>query len=512
VVALRKGDVYRSLRNKQAGRQTCPGFLRLRAFLSGGTTMRRFLVLGFILAFLGMILAPVGAIAQTGTPAAVTGGATGPAVGTTVPYIGQDGAQIGTITVNSISEPFEEFDASSPPQRGYHFALVEVTIANTGTRPFEVTPGGFLAIDNEGFVATQTYVYRGEAPEVADLTYTDALAPGTELTGMVPYEVFGTSAIERVVYSPSYDRLITLVDQRSALAVPGTPVSVIGSTGQEVAQVTVNAVADPFEGFDEFSAPPRGSRYVLLDVTVKNTGGQVLSVAPTDFWVTDDQGFVLQTAFATRVDVSLPDFDYLDLQPGEEQHGAIVYQLLAGIPVVQVSYGDGYTHLAVVADLSAGPAGPAGTPQAEASPAAVISANPECEGLAEWGLDLLERITEAQQLVAPLQTTPEDQLDPAVIQETADKLAEMGEEQRNSNPPPAAEELNTFMADQFYDPMSSALTKIADALESGNAVTAMVARAEAEEVGALFEDGGEFDTQVNAVIAACPEETQGLGS
>ena len=88
--------------------------------------------------------------------------------------------------------------------------------------------------------------------------------------------------------------------------------------------------------------------------TVTNTGTGVLSVSSSDFSVVDSDGFVLSSSYTSRTDETLPDFDYLDLNPGESQQGAIVYEVYEGVPPAQVNWGDGYTSLNVVADLSAG--------------------------------------------------------------------------------------------------------------------------------------------------------------
>ena len=48
---------------------------------------------------------------------------------------------------------------------------------------------------------------------------------------------------------------VTVVDLRQEYTAAGTPISVIGSSGAEIAQVTVNGIADPFEAYDEFTAP-----------------------------------------------------------------------------------------------------------------------------------------------------------------------------------------------------------------------------------------------------------------
>ncbi len=225
--------------------------------------MRRIFALAALVALTLGMLAPSLVSAQPGTPAVETTSGFGVPAGTAVPYIGSDGAEIGTITVGSITDPFDGYDASSAPQRGYHYALAEITVSNTSNRPFEVNPGSFMAIDSDGFVAEQGYVTFTDA-SLTQLEYSDALAPGDSATGVIPYSLFGESTIEGIIYTPEYDRVITVLDQRTTPVDIGTTVSILNTAGAETAQVVVNSVTAPFDGYDASSAPARGSSYVSV--------------------------------------------------------------------------------------------------------------------------------------------------------------------------------------------------------------------------------------------------------
>jgi hypothetical protein len=486
--------------------------------------VRQIIRLGFVVALLAAIFAPAAALAQEATPPAdatpVAAGAIGPAVGTDVPYYGQDGVKIGTVSVDEIVEPFKEYDGFTSPQRGYHFAVVTVTVTNTGSRPFDLSPSDFIAVDSDGFIASSTYVERGEATATQpDFEYIDALAPGDTASGVVAFEIFSESGIEQVIFWPDFDRLIPIVNLRSEPVVAGDPVSVLDGDGNEMVQVTINGLADPFEGYDQTYAPPRGSRYIMLDVTVANTGPRTLTISPSDFILTDDQGFVIQSAFVSQADQTVPDFPYMDLEPGQEQRGVIVYQLLSGVPVTNVYFGNLYDRLTVLADLSEGaPDLPAGglppeddtgiedDPAVQATP---VASSPECEGLVDWAIGLVGRLTTAGFAVEPLNQDV-SLLDAETVRGIADQLTALAEEQANSNPPPAAEELNTFMTERFFQALANATTNLADALESNNPVTALLAQAEAEAVTALFDEGGEADALLQSIEEACPQEIQQL--
>jgi len=486
--------------------------------------MRRMLALAMLIALTLGVLAPGMAQAQSGTPAAAATGSFGVPMGTEVPIIGPDGSPIGTITVSNITDPFTGFDASSAPQRGYHYALAEVTIANTSASPMEVYPNYVMGIDNEGFVTDQPYMSFSD-PAMTTMESTDALAAGSSITGVIPYQLFGDTTIQRIVYSPNYDRQITVLDLRTAPVVAGTPVSIMDTTGAAVAQVTVNGVTDPFTGYSSSSAPPRGSRYIMLDVSVTNTGTGVLSVSPSDFWVVDSEGFVLSSSYTSRTDQTLADFDYIDLNPGETQQGAIVYEVYEGVPPAQVSWGDGYTSLNVVADLSAGtgaaqpvsqpPAATevAGAPTAAALPTevgttAAVASSPECDGLALWGVDLLDRVTRASALTSTFQDTDLATVTADQVTEVATQLRALGDEQAASNPPSAAATVNTIMVEQFYYPLADVVDDIATAITDGNMAGAMTAMQTAQGLTSVFDSGGPYDIAAAALTTACPAEVQ----
>jgi len=488
--------------------------------------MRRVFVLMALVAMMVGSIAPSLASAQSGTPAVETPGSFGVPVGTSVPYIGSDGAAVGSVTIDAITDPFDGFDSYSAPQRGYHYALVDVTITNESNRPFDISTSSFLVVDSDGFVAEQAYVSYTD-PSITELDYGATLAPGDSISGVLPFSLFGASTIEQIYLYPSYDRLITVLDLRTAPVAVGTPVSIMNTSGVDAVQVTVDNVMAPFEGYDASSAPARGSSYVALQVTVTNTGAAVLSVSPSDFQVVDAEGFVLSSTYVGRTDTTVPDYDYLDLDPGASQTGIIVYQIYQGVPVAKVLYGDAYTSLAVVADVTettaasgtatGAPAAPTATtaaamPTTAAEPTAATAAasSADCAGVVEWGNDLADRIGRAAALVLPFQSSDVSTLDPATVRDVGAQLRALGDEQAASNPPAAAVQLNTILTDQFYYALADAVDQIAGALEQNNAAAAMTGQMAAMGVIKVFDDGGPYDLASQALTDSCPAEMQQL--
>lgn len=143
-------------------------------------------------------------------------------------------------------------------------------------------------------------------------------------------------------------------------------------------------------------------------------------------------------------------------------------------------------------------------------PASSTSGNAACFGLVDWFTDTVNRITVTQTLVAPLQAPDTSSLDPATLRDIATQLRNHADDQRTSNPPPAATELNSLMVDQLYLPLAAAIDQVADALEQNNMPMAMMAEMTVMEVGGLFDDGGEFDRVAAELELACPDELSQL--
>ncbi len=149
------------------------------------------------------------------------GGDGPPAVGSPVTIIGVDGSEVAQITVTEFEDPFEDYDPNSPPERSYRFVLVHLEIENTGTRPYAASAYGVSLQDADGFLYLQTYLFRTEEQIAADPDFpTEDIEPGDSASGVVAFQVLETADLVRVVYQPSYDRLIFLADITQEGAAP----------------------------------------------------------------------------------------------------------------------------------------------------------------------------------------------------------------------------------------------------------------------------------------------------
>jgi hypothetical protein len=141
---------------------------------------------------------------------ATLGAAPTPAVGAPVSILGPDGVELAQATVATVTNPFNDYDANSAPDRGTHFVTLTLSVTNTSPRPLAVDPSRVFLLDADGFLSRPTSINRGSQPAVPDFTYQDSLAPGAQTSGLIGFQVLSGVDLVSVVYRPSNDRLITL--------------------------------------------------------------------------------------------------------------------------------------------------------------------------------------------------------------------------------------------------------------------------------------------------------------
>ncbi|MDQ3045427.1 MAG: DUF3105 domain-containing protein [Chloroflexota bacterium] len=190
-------------------------------------------------AFLGLL------VALSMTPRALVLAHETPGIGATINYIGPDGAAAGTITVTVLTAPYEAYDPSSPPQRGANFVRLDVTIANSGTRPLEVDPNDISLQDSDGFLYGAGGLFLGSEVTATDpeLTYQE-LPAGMEISGWVGFEVITGATLAGVFYMPDSDRLILLADLTAEASGQTTTTTTTGGAAATLVP-TESAAAEP---------------------------------------------------------------------------------------------------------------------------------------------------------------------------------------------------------------------------------------------------------------------------
>jgi uncharacterized protein DUF4352 len=425
-----------------------------------------------------------GFVTSVGTPArAKQAGSTGTVISDS------SGNPVAEISVNSITDPFEGYDASSGPQRGFRFVMMTVTITNTGDQPYQGYSYGLSLVDQDGFLATPTYVYRTDM-SVPDLV-TDPIDPGASITGALFYQVLSDADIASVVFQPDYTQFYLLASNGDAPKA-GAPVTILGEEGGELGTVTVSDITDPYTEVDPGYGAPRGYHYVAATITFENTSSRPISIDPSAFMLIDDQGFASGASGAYRGDApEVPDLAYADLAPGDTVTGLITYQVFNDAAPARIIYSSGGTQFVTLAVLNTAanvpsisdiPAGVTATPgagNAAATPGAgnaeatgeataIAEETGDCVGVRDWLTRIDDRSAQLDSYdfsvdtVEDLQNVKVDTLTSYVTD-----LEKMVSDQEADAPPAIAEDLGKAYLD-YLNLQLDALNDVIDAKNGGD--------------------------------------------
>lgn len=133
---------------------------------------------------------------------------------------------------------------------------------------------------------------------------------------------------------------------------PGTPVTFKSVEGIEIGKITVSKLTDPFTGYRPNSPPARGNRYLLLSVTVENTGPNPWYFDPGAIFIQDVDGFVTRASGVDLGDPPVePQLTGQELPPATTVSGAIGYTLLQGVQPIRAFFSPASDRLILLADL-----------------------------------------------------------------------------------------------------------------------------------------------------------------
>lgn len=264
-----------------------------------------------------------------------------PIVGTPFLFVGQDGLSEIAITVAAVEDPFLDAAEGVQPQEGNRFVLLTMVYENLGNRPFETRPDQIVLQDADGYLRRSTTIQRGEDVTMPDLDWI-TMAPGDRISGVVGFEVPEDAELARVFYQPEPSRLLVLADLQAApvtgLEIGAATTFVDPETGAE-GFITVTEVVDPFEDAPAGAEPAAGSRYVLLTVSIENSGDGLFAVNPTAFGLRDVQGYLWGTTSVQRGEnIVVPDLQFQDLAPGSRISGIVGFELPVGVEIADVLY------------------------------------------------------------------------------------------------------------------------------------------------------------------------------
>jgi hypothetical protein len=492
-----------------AGRSACPGSSR-------SFCVRTF---GSFVASLAIILSvALSAGAATAAPASSPRMLTGSAqeIGDEVTVNNLDGEEVGVAAVTVIEDPYEE--AEQEPERDLRFLSVEVEVENTGEDQLIVDPANIGVVDDAGII----YV---DNPEITrtdrtdPLTYTE-LEPGETISGSLEVGFPEDGEIAQIIWLVDTGVLPILVDNLDRVDI-GDPVNLFTVDYEEEAIFTAEEVID---GYDEFAPSVElnpGWKFVGVTVSIENVSADPIEpVADSIFLTTSDGIFWAQDPSLVRSDDAVdevPDLTSDPIAPGESVTGFVGFGVPEDVEIVNVFYLPDSVRLIRIYDAEAaagddedeekdsGGLGPIGrnTPTPGEDDDDTGSTGDECEGAAEWAELTIGTLDEWGSIFSNLEFEESDPDTLAAIEDAIDGIRDLAEEQAESTPPPAAEELNELITTAYED-SADALETLHEGASTGDSAMMQDALTEITEIGANFQSGDVADVVAEAE-EACPE-------
>jgi hypothetical protein len=146
----------------------------------------------------------------------------------------------------------------------------------------------------------------------------------------------------------------------------GEPASVLNFDGDELATITVTDVQDPFEEYSEFSEPEEGTRFVMAQVEVENTGERPFEFSEYDVYVRDTLGRTYGSTFISPeegFEEDNPPLEGSNMGSGDTISGALYFVVFEDAELSDVLYQSTANDTSVlisIADLAESETGSAG--------------------------------------------------------------------------------------------------------------------------------------------------------
>ena len=265
---------------------------------------------------------------SSGTPAA---GGNAPVIGDEVTIYDEETLEeIATITVESVTDPFEEYSEFSAPESGTRFIAVEYTITNLIENDSLDSPAYNLALGtDQGLLVTQAFLSLADDSDIEELT-TDEILGGESVTGTVFYQLPEGVEIGGLYYTAySYYTLLADVSGTASPAV-GDEVTAYTAEGDEYAAVSIADYVDPFEDYGEYSAPSAGERVIAVTVSAENLiTNDGIDFGPGEFSILTGEGLIFGSAYGVEPaeDSDLEVLEDGRLAGGESAEGTVFFVL-----------------------------------------------------------------------------------------------------------------------------------------------------------------------------------------
>ena len=259
-----------------------------------------------------------------------------------------------TISISEVLDPFDDVAQGFVPAEGSRVVMLTVQFENTGPGPYEIRPDQLVLQDADGYLWSPTPVQRPPDIAIPDLQYVQ-IAPGDRVSGMIGYQVPIDSGIAHVILTPESSRLLVVANvgtEPVAAAGIGDEVTYETADGAGQGVVSVTEVQDPFDDFPEGRDPQEGARYVLVTVTMENTGAAPLEVRPGSLLIHDSNGYLRSNSTVPRgTDIVIPDLQGQQLAPGSRISGVVGFQVPLNADVAEIMLQPENGRLIVLAEL-----------------------------------------------------------------------------------------------------------------------------------------------------------------
>ena len=484
--------------------------------------MRKLVSLALTLAFVASFSFSAGI--ATAAPAAghLAARSAAQEIGDTITVTDTDGNDVAKATVDDIIDPFEDMQQS--PKKGLRFISVEVTIENTGKDTLTVTPGNIGVVDDKGIIYVGVDVDRTD--KVDPLVDTD-LAPGDSISGGLAVGIPDDGDIAQVVWLVGQGMLPILVNNLDPVAL-GDQVTLYNTDYAEEAAVSTEDVVDNFDDLAKGTEPQKGLKFVGVTVTFENTGEEAFTPVPASVFLgtTDGIFWAPESSVDRSADAidQIPDLTDDPIDPGDSVTGFVGFQIPQDLEIAWVMYLPDTSRLIRIYDADTGESGtptaddtgkndgglgPIGkqtpTPSSGSKKTPEATGN-ECAGAADWQDVTLETLGAWGGVFRNLDLSTPDAGAASDARDGADTIRDLVTQQRDSNPPPAAENLNDMLVQAFED-SAQALDDIADAIDASDSAAYQDAIQTISDIGNSFTEGDVADT-LTELKSTCPEIDQ----
>jgi uncharacterized protein DUF4352 len=442
-------------------------------------------------------------------------------IGDTITVTDTDGNDVATATVEDIVDPFEDMEQN--PKKGLRFVSVEVTIENTGTDTLTVTPGNIGVVDDKGIIYVGVDVDRTD--NVDPLVETD-LEAGDSISGGLAVGIPEDGEIAQIVWLVGQGMLPVLVNNLDPVTL-GDPVTLYTTDYAEEASVTTEDVVDNFDDLATGAEPQSGLKFVGVTVTFENTGEETFTPNPGSVFLgTTDGIFWAPEANVDRSNDAIdetPDLTDDPVDSGDSVTGFLGFQIPEDLEIAYVMYLPDTTRLIRIYDANAedsgtatadddkndgglGPIGKTTPTPGSGSKKTPTATGDECAGATDWQDVTLETLGAWGDIFRGLDLSNPDAAAANDARDGADTIRDLVDQQRDSNPPPAAADLNDMLV-QAYEDSAQALEDIADAIDSGDSAAFQDAIQTISDIGSSFTEGDVADS-LSELKSTCPEIDQ----